>query len=69
MGLYYIIQSVGRYSIIAVVVNIGFMIYHKRKGDKDQDVRKKIRELNDQRSTLTVESISNIKTLKLYGWE
>ena len=69
IGLYYIYSSVGRFAIIAIISNLGFMYYHKHKGDKDEEKRKKIRQLDDERNTYTVESLSNIKTLKLYGWE
>ena len=69
VGLYYIYYSVGWCSVIALVSNLGFMYYYKKKGDKDQEKRKKIRQLDDQRNTYTVESLTNIKTLKLYGWE
>ena len=69
LGVYYIYNSVGIYAITATICNIGFMYYHKKKGDQDEEKRKKMRQLADQRNTYTVESLSNIKTLKLYGWE
>ena len=69
LGVYYIYMSVGWYSIIQIVCSFGFMYYHKKKGDKDKEKREKIRKLNDQKNTYTVESLTNIKTLKLYGWE
>jgi len=45
------------------------MYYNKVKGDRDEEKRKEKRRLTDERNTLTVESLSNIKALKLYGWE
>ena len=69
LGFYYVYMSVGWFSLINFFCQLGFNYYHKKKGDKDQEKRKKIRQLEDQKNTYTVESLSNIKTLKLYGWE
>ena len=47
LGMYYIYCSVGIYAITATICNFGFTYYHKKKGDKDQEKRQKIRQLDD----------------------
>ena len=69
LGIYYSFRANGWSTIFIVIFQLGFMIYHKNKGERDREKHEKLRQLNDQRSTYTVECLTNIKTLKLYGWE